>query len=55
MTSMSTSKTSKALRAVQEVHVMTLQALVEVGSKSGSFIVDLSTSIGLHVPFYNFI
>jgi hypothetical protein len=56
--SMIKSKTRRLFWVAKEVHLVILQALIEVCSPSGSLVVDLSVSIGLFpflskIPFYS--
>ncbi len=49
------SKTRKPFQTTKEFHPLTLQALIEVCFKVGSFVANLSISIALFLPFPQFL
>jgi hypothetical protein len=51
MSSTMMSTVGKPFWVAKEMHSFMLQALIGVCSKAGSFVIDLSTSIGLHSSF----
>jgi hypothetical protein len=45
--SMSISKVRRPFRAAKEMHLVTIQVLIDIYSRTRSYVVDLSTSLGM--------